>query len=133
MSCSARQPHHHHATSSSSQAQPPCFECGAGAHEAHHVVPKSRGGTKTVWLCSPCHGKAHGMSGRRGHFKELQREGIERAKAKGKYKGRKPALSPEQAKELCRRVAEVGSNKAALAREFGISRETLYQYCPRGA
>jgi DNA invertase Pin-like site-specific DNA recombinase len=69
----------------------------------------------------------------RALLRERQREGIAIAKAKGKYKGRKPALNPMQAEELRRRVAEPGSNKAALAREFGISRETLYQYCPRGA
>jgi hypothetical protein len=37
-----------------------CWECGAGPplHD-HHVVPRSRGGTKTVPLCEPCHGKVH--------------------------------------------------------------------------
>ena len=33
--------------------------------------------------------------------------------------------------ELRARVAK-GEKKAALAREFGISRETLYQYAPVG-
>ena len=41
--------------------------------------------------------------------------------------GRKPALSIEQAETLRRRAAG-GEKKAALARELGISRETLYQY-----
>jgi DNA-binding CsgD family transcriptional regulator len=41
--------------------------------------------------------------------------------------GRKPALSIEQA-EMLRRRAAGGEKKAALARELGISRETLYQY-----
>jgi len=36
-----------------------CFECGGEAHHDHHVVPRSRGGTKTVPLCEDCHGKAH--------------------------------------------------------------------------
>ena len=64
-------------------------------------------------------------------IKERQREGIAIAKAKtGKdkvYKGRKPALSADRAVELRRRAAE-GANKAALAREFGISRAALYVY-----
>ena len=39
-----------------------CFECGAPATCAHHVIPRSRGGTKTVPLCGGCHGLAHGLS-----------------------------------------------------------------------
>jgi DNA invertase Pin-like site-specific DNA recombinase len=58
---------------------------------------------------------------------ERQREGIAIAKAAGKYKGRKPLLGPEGANELRRRVIN-GERKATLAREFGVSRETLYQY-----
>jgi len=44
-------------------------------------------------------------------------------------KGRKPSLTPERAQQLRQRIAN-GAKKAALAREFGISRETLYQYAP---
>jgi DNA invertase Pin-like site-specific DNA recombinase len=59
---------------------------------------------------------------------ERRQEGIAIAKAKGDvYKGRKPALSEERAGELKRRASD-GENKAALAREFGISRATLYTY-----
>ena len=58
---------------------------------------------------------------------ERQAEGIALAKVAGKYKGRKPALSPDRAKELVSRAA-VGERKTALAREFGVSRETLYKY-----
>lgn len=59
---------------------------------------------------------------------ERRQEGIAIAKAKGDvYKGRKPSLSDEQTAELRKRVAD-GDNKAALAREFGISRATLYTY-----
>jgi len=55
------------------------------------------------------------------------REGIALAKKRGAYRGRKKALSSEQVGDLRQRVA-AGNQKAALAREFGISRETLYQY-----
>jgi DNA invertase Pin-like site-specific DNA recombinase len=65
----------------------------------------------------------------RALLKERQREGIAIAKKAGVYKGRKPSLTPERVKELRARVA-AGEKKAALAREFGISRETLYQYAP---
>jgi len=63
----------------------------------------------------------------RALIRERQREGIALAKQRGAYRGRKKALSPERVAELCRRAA-AGEQKATLAREFGISRETLYQY-----
>jgi DNA invertase Pin-like site-specific DNA recombinase len=63
----------------------------------------------------------------RALIRERQREGIALAKKRGAYRGRKKALSPEQVTDLRQRAA-AGENKAALAREFGISRETLYQY-----
>ena len=63
----------------------------------------------------------------RALIRERQREGIVLAKQRGAYRGRKKALSPEQAAELRQRAA-AGEQKATLAREFGISRETLYQY-----
>lgn len=68
----------------------------------------------------------------RAMLKERQREGIAIAKKAGVYKGRKPSLTPERVKELRARVA-TGEKRAALAREFGISRETLYQYAPVNA
>lgn len=63
----------------------------------------------------------------RALIRERQREGIALAKQRGAYRGRKKALSPEQAAELRQRAA-AGEQKATLARKFGISRETLYQY-----
>jgi DNA invertase Pin-like site-specific DNA recombinase len=60
-------------------------------------------------------------------IKERQREGIAIAKKNGVYKGRKPSLSAEQSAELRKRVA-AGEKKAGIARDFNISRETLYQY-----
>lgn len=63
----------------------------------------------------------------RALIRERQREGIALAKQRGAYRGRKKALAPEWVAELRRRAA-AGEQKAKLAREFGISRETLYQY-----
>ncbi len=58
---------------------------------------------------------------------ERQREGMALAKQRGAYRGRKKALANNQVIELrCR--AGAGEQKSTLAREFGISRETLYQY-----
>ncbi|ANF89318.1 DNA resolvase (plasmid) [Pseudomonas antarctica] len=63
----------------------------------------------------------------RALIRERQREGIAQAKQRGAYCGRKKALSDEQALTVRQRAA-AGEPKAQLAREFGISRETLYQY-----
>ena len=62
----------------------------------------------------------------RALIRERQAEGIAIAKRAGKYKGRKRALSPGQVQELRQRVS-AGESKAALAREFGVSRPTLYR------
>ena len=58
---------------------------------------------------------------------ERQREGSALGKQRGAYRGRKKALSDEQTVTLRQRAA-AGEPKAQLAREFNISRETLYQY-----
>lgn len=63
----------------------------------------------------------------RALIRERQREGIALAKQRGAYRGRKKSLTPAQVTELRHRVV-AGEKKAQLAREFGISRETLYQY-----
>lgn len=64
-------------------------------------------------------------------IRERQREGIALAKQRGAYHGRKPALNSTETAELRRRV-EAREPKAALAREFGISRATLYEYLRTG-
>ena len=63
----------------------------------------------------------------RSLIRERQREGIVLAKQRGAYRGRKKSLSDLKIAELRQRVA-ASEQKASLAREFGISRETLYQY-----
>ncbi len=63
----------------------------------------------------------------RSLIRERQREGIAIAKQRGVYKGRKPSLTPERIAELRLRVSTAGTNKSHVAREFGISRGTLYK------
>ena len=58
---------------------------------------------------------------------ERQREGITLAKARGAYRGRKKSLTEDQSQQL-RQRAGAGEAKTILAREFGVSRETVYQY-----
>lgn len=63
----------------------------------------------------------------RALIRERQREGVALAKQRGAYKGRKKTLSPQDVATLKKRIAE-GETKAKVARDLGLSRETLYQY-----
>lgn len=68
----------------------------------------------------------------RSLIKERQKEGIALAKARGVYSGRKHVLSTEQVADLKERVRQ-GVPKAKVGRDFGISRETVYQYLRLGS
>jgi DNA invertase Pin-like site-specific DNA recombinase len=63
----------------------------------------------------------------RALIRERQREGIVLAKQRGAYRGRKRALSDADI-AIVKSRAVGGGNKTLIARDFGISRETLYQY-----
>jgi DNA invertase Pin-like site-specific DNA recombinase len=63
----------------------------------------------------------------RAMIRERQREGIALAKARKVYTGRKPTLPPAQVQAL-RMAASTGISKAQLARDFGITRSTVYRY-----
>ena len=63
----------------------------------------------------------------RSLIKERQLEGIALAKKRGAFKGRKKSLSQAEITELRQRIT-AGMSKARAAREFGISRETIYKY-----
>jgi len=54
-----------------------CFECGSIEDlNEHHVVPRSRGGTKTITLCYSCHCKAHGRDAMGLNHRRLVSEGV---------------------------------------------------------
>jgi len=55
--------------------------------------------------------------------KERQMEGIQKAKERGVYKGRKPTVDAEKVKEL---KAE-GLGASAIAKEMGIGRASVYR------
>lgn len=63
----------------------------------------------------------------RALIRERQAEGIAKAKQRGAYKGRKKSLAENQIHALIDRAAS-GEAKTSLAKEFGISRETVYTY-----
>lgn len=61
----------------------------------------------------------------RAMIRERQLEGIAKAKQAGKYTGRKSTMTDAQVQAIRDRVA-AGENKSALAREFGVTRQTIY-------
>ncbi|EPL16121.1 recombinase family protein [Pseudomonas sp. CF161] len=59
--------------------------------------------------------------------REKQALGIASAKTRGSYRGRKKKLSDNQVVSLIDRAC-AGESKSKLARDFDISRQTLYRY-----
>ncbi len=60
-------------------------------------------------------------------IKERAAEGIARAKANGVKFGTKPTLSDEQIEAFLMWWHRAGTNRAELARRYGISRSTGYR------
>lgn len=56
---------------------------------------------------------------------ERQREGIERAKAEGKYAGR-PPMAEDRVKSI-REAKVAGKSPTEIAKEFGVARSTVYR------
>ena len=102
-----------------------CFECGNPAHHAHHVVPKSMGGTRTIPLCHECHGKIHGIDF--STHVELTKKGLEKAARQGRKGGKPPALSREEVFALADEM-KTNRKREDIWTEFGICKATLYRY-----
>jgi len=58
---------------------------------------------------------------------QSQRPGIEKAKAKGRYRGRSPTLGTRDIEHLWN-LAATGVPVVELAKRFKVSRETIYSY-----
>jgi hypothetical protein len=74
-----------------------CWECGAQGVPLHnhHPVPRSRGGTKTIPLCEPCHSKAHHRK-KNMNTSALVKEAMARRKAQGAVFGNPNILKGAQ-------------------------------------
>ena len=100
-----------------------CFECGSNEElHFHHVIPKSRGGTRTVPLCLECHGKAHNKKMASG---KLIKEGMARHRQEGRALGRPDLIRYGYANEdgkLVPRPDEMAViNQAVKLRKLGYS------------
>lgn len=70
----------------------------------------------------------------RSLINERQIEGIQLAKLRGAYKGRKSALTQAEIASLkYRDISNNGKNRSKLAKEFNISRQSLYNYLNAGS
>lgn len=58
-----------------------------------------------------------------GLRKERQMEGIQKAKAEGKYRGRKPSINVEEVK----RLKSEGVSPSAIAKQLGMARSSVYR------
>ena len=97
-----------------------CFECGATEDlQAHHVVPKSRGGVKTLLFCSKCHGKIHNED--LTSISYLTKRGLAEAKRRGVKLGNRKNLA--QAREKA--VAKLKEKRESFAL-FGIKRTPVF-------
>ena len=59
--------------------EPICYLCGrelAMPYDEHHIVPKSKGGSETVYLHRICHSKIHSvftLTELKNHYNELEK------------------------------------------------------------
>lgn len=58
--------------------------------------------------------------------KERQKEGIEKAKAAGRYRGRPPSVRPDEIQVLL----QSGMGPTAVAKQLGIARASVYRHMP---
>ena len=114
-----------------------CWECGLETESIHHhhVVPRCRGGTKTVPLCEPCHSKAHHRS-KNMETSRFTKAALQAKKARGERIGRPPkgfkveagVLVPNEdfpAVRRCLELSEAGHTYRAIGADLGWNNNTI--------
>lgn len=88
-----------------------CFECGKSADVDHHVIPRSKGGTKTIPLCNQCHSLVH--DAKLISLGELISNG-------------KVIASELKNRQKVVKLFVEGMEKTKISKKMRISRETVY-------
>lgn len=106
-----------------------CFECDStDSLEEHHVIPRPRGGTRTVFLCSSCHCKVHDIGGNRSdNLKALVKDGLDKARAKGVKLGRKVGsfISEENYLETHKDIVESLANGLSIRKAAKVTGKAI--------
>ena len=103
-----------------------CAACGlAGEVLEHHFVPRSQGGAAlpSVYLCAVCLCAVLNRS--RVDRMILHKIGVAKAKAAGKYKGRKPTARAKYGQVV--KLASQGIKRDVIAKQLGISIASVYR------
>jgi len=107
-----------------------CFECETTEDlQEHHVVPKSRGGTKTVTLCYECHMKAHGRDSKGMNHSRLVKEALARAKARGVKLGNR--TNPKETREKAVKAIKSKADRFAIKLSPILSEECSHSAMAR--
>ena len=88
-----------------------CFECGKPSDIDHHVIPRSKGGTKTVPLCNKCHSIVH----------DAKLISIAELSIRGKQ-----IASELKNKQKVVEMFSQGIEKTKIAKELGLGRNSIY-------
>jgi hypothetical protein len=115
-----------------------CVICGTknGLHD-HHIVAKKSvlkpisgdydHPTNLITLCNEHHGWIHGMKPNKfNNHDDLIRNGIERAKKEGKYKGRVPTA--RRMEKDIQSLHLQGMKPSQIAKELNIGVASVYRY-----
>jgi len=115
-----------------------CVICGTKDNlHVHHIVCKNgmlkpisgdyEHPTNLITLCTDHHGWIHGLKPNAfNNWKNLTKIGIKRAKAEGKYKGRKPTARAMG--EQIEKLHQEGKKPSVIAKELGIGVASVYRY-----
>lgn len=109
-----------------------CVICGATSNlHVHHIIPKGSvlkpkadydDPTNLLTLCATHHAWIHGCKPNKfNSMRALQAEGIRKAKAKGKFKGRPPKID----KDKIREVLSQGYSISKTAKICGVSMSSV--------
>jgi len=65
----------------------------------------------------------------RGLIRERTQAGLAAARARGRTGGRKPKLDAKQIRQIKALLRDPNTSVAEVARDYGVSRTTIYKYC----